>query len=171
MRVLVVNCGSSTLKFQLIDTAKEDAAPAAERYLARGVIERIGSQAALDFQAGCNAYQDTATIADHEEASRRVLAWLDTAGFLAPSGLDAVGHRVVHGGPHFVAPTRLDDERWKAFSRLLHYVSGEFHEEHCMSHLFEELQHLDTDLGLEGRRLFYCATPPSATGGPCTSRV
>ena len=83
MRVLVVNCGSSTLKFQLIDTAKEDAAPAAERYLARGVIERIGSQAALDFQAGSNVYQDTAAITDHEEASRRVLAWLDTAGFLA----------------------------------------------------------------------------------------
>jgi acetate kinase len=43
MRVLVVHCGSSTLKFQLIDTAKEDAAPASECDLARGVIERIGS--------------------------------------------------------------------------------------------------------------------------------
>jgi acetate kinase len=45
MRVLIVNCGSSTLKFQLTDTAKEDAAPASECDLARGVIERIGSQA------------------------------------------------------------------------------------------------------------------------------
>jgi acetate kinase len=43
MRVLVVNCGSAALKFQLIDTAKEDAAPASECDLARGVIERIGS--------------------------------------------------------------------------------------------------------------------------------
>src|SRR5438309_9778962 len=118
MRVLVVNCGSSTLKFQLIDTTKEDAAPASERYLAGGVIERIGSQAALDFQAGSNVYQDTAAITDHEEASRRVLAWLDTAGFLAPSGLDAVGHRVVHGGPHFVAPTRLDDDVIAALTQL-----------------------------------------------------
>jgi acetate kinase len=110
MRVLVVNCGSSTLKFQLIDTTKEDAAPTSERDLARGVIESIGSRATLDFQAGSNAYQDTTTIADHEEATRRMFAWLDTAGFLAPGGLDAVGHRVVHGGPHFVAPMRLDDD-------------------------------------------------------------
>ena len=41
MRVLVVNCGSSTLKFQLIDIAKEEASPASERYLARGVIEPL----------------------------------------------------------------------------------------------------------------------------------
>src|SRR5712691_3391058 len=118
MRVLVVNCGSSTLKFQLIDTAKGEAAPAPERYLARGVIERIGSQATLDFQAGSDVYRDTATIADHEEASRRVFVWLDTAGFLASDGLDAVGHRVVHGGPDFVAPTRLDDDVIAALAQL-----------------------------------------------------
>src|SRR5262249_14014824 len=118
MRVLVVNCGSSTLKFQLIDTAKEEAAPAAERDLARGVIERIGRQAALNFQAGSNGYRDTATIADHEEASRRMFAWLDTTGFLAPGGLDAVGHRVVDGGPHFGAPTRLDNDVITALTQL-----------------------------------------------------
>jgi acetate kinase len=83
MRVLIVNCGSSTLKFQLTDTAKEDAAPASECDLARGVIERIGSQATLDFQAGSNAYRDTATSADHQEATRQMFAWLDTASFLA----------------------------------------------------------------------------------------
>ena len=44
MRVLVMNCGSSTLKFQLIDTPKGDAIPASERYLARGVIERKGGR-------------------------------------------------------------------------------------------------------------------------------
>jgi acetate kinase len=38
-----------------------------------------------------------------------MFAWLDTASFLAPGCLDAVGHRVVHGGPLFVAPTHLDD--------------------------------------------------------------
>jgi len=109
MRVLVVNCGSSTLKFQLLDTAQDNAAPASERDLARGIVERIGGrQATVDFQAGSNAYRDTTTIADHAAASRQMLAWLDTAGFLTPGGVDAVGHRVVHGGPHFVAPARLD---------------------------------------------------------------
>src|SRR2546428_12286939 len=108
MRVLVVNCGSSTLKFQLIDTAKEEAAPASERDLARGVIERIGRQAPLNFQAGSNAYRDTATIADHEEASRRMFEWLGTGGFLTPRGLDAVGRRGVPGGPPSVGAARLD---------------------------------------------------------------
>ena len=52
MRVLVVSCGSLTLRFQLIDTAREDAAPASERDLAHGVIVRIGRQATLALQAG-----------------------------------------------------------------------------------------------------------------------
>ncbi|MGH2727259.1 MAG: glucose-6-phosphate dehydrogenase, partial [Actinomycetota bacterium] len=56
----------------------------------------------------------------------------------------------------------LDDEVWKRFARSLHYVSGEFDQEHCFSHLIEELAHLNGAQGLEGRRLYYCATPPSA---------
>jgi glucose-6-phosphate 1-dehydrogenase len=58
--------------------------------------------------------------------------------------------------------TRLDDAAWKEFSESLHYVSGEFDQPHGFSHLDEEVHHLDEDLGLEGRRLYYCATPPSA---------
>jgi acetate kinase len=109
MRVLVINCGSSSLKFELIDTAAERAGSAVERRLAHGVIEHIGGQARLDFVADSSTYQDTTSITDHEQASRRVLDWLDTAGFLAPGGLEAVGHRVVHGGHRFVEPARLDD--------------------------------------------------------------
>ena len=56
----------------------------------------------------------------------------------------------------------FDEDRWKAFASMLHYVSGEFDEPHCFSHLIEELEHLDKDIGLDGRRLYYCATPPSA---------
>ncbi len=118
MHVLVINCGSSTLKFELIDTAAERAGSAVERRLARGVIERIGGQASLDFAAESHAYQDTASIADHEQASRRVLDWLDTAGFLAPGGLEAIGHRVVHGGHRFVEPVRLDDTVMAAIDAL-----------------------------------------------------
>lgn len=118
MRVLVINCGSSTLKFELIDTSAEHAGPAAERRLARGVIERIGGQAQLEFMADTNAYQDTASIADHDQASRRVLDWLDTAGVLAASGIEAVGHRVVHGGHRFVEPVRLDDTVIAAIATL-----------------------------------------------------
>ena len=118
MRVLVLNCGSSTLKFQLLDTAAGRAGSAAERRLAHGAVERIGGQAQLDFVAEGNAYRDTASITDHDQASRRVLAWLGTAGFLAPGGLEAVGHRVVHGGPRFVEPVRLDDTVMAAIEAL-----------------------------------------------------
>jgi glucose-6-phosphate 1-dehydrogenase len=58
--------------------------------------------------------------------------------------------------------TPLDEERWRTFASMLHYVSGEFDQPHCFSHLMEELEHLDKDLALDGRRLYYCATPPSA---------
>jgi len=77
--------------------------------------------------------------------------------------------------------TPLEEESWKTFSDLLHYVSGEFHEEHCFSHLIEELEQLDKERGLGGRRLYYCATPPSAfpliverlgeAGNPGDSRI
>jgi len=118
MRVLVINCGSSTLKFQLIDTAARNTGPAAEHRLAHGAIARIGGQASIDFVADSAAYQDAVTIADHDEASRRMFEWLTTAGFLASGSLDAVGHRVVHGGHRFVEPTRLDDNVMTAIAAL-----------------------------------------------------
>src|SRR5262249_31396648 len=118
MRVLVINCGSSTLKFELIDTTTGHTSPQPEQRLARGVVDHIGGQARLDFVAQSNVHQATASIADHDQASRWVLDWLDTAGFLAPGGLDAVGHRVVHGGHRFVEPVRLDDTVIAAIAEL-----------------------------------------------------
>jgi glucose-6-phosphate 1-dehydrogenase len=58
--------------------------------------------------------------------------------------------------------TTLDEQAWKIFSEDLHYVSGEFDQPHCFTHLMEELADLDREKSLEGRRLYYCATPPSA---------
>lgn len=58
--------------------------------------------------------------------------------------------------------TPLDEGRWKEFAAMLHYVSGEFDQPHGFAHLMEELEHVDKDVGAEGRRLYYCATPPSA---------
>src|SRR5262249_23061729 len=73
MRVLVMNCGSSTLKFELIDTAATPAGAEAERRLAHGVIERIGGQAHLNFAAQSQVHQATVSLIDHEQASRQVL--------------------------------------------------------------------------------------------------
>lgn len=60
------------------------------------------------------------------------------------------------------SPDSFEEAAWSAFAGDLHYVSGEFDEPHCFSHLIEELEHLDTEKRLDGRRLYYCATPPSA---------
>ena len=55
-----------------------------------------------------------------------------------------------------------DREPWEEFSRRLSYVSGEFTSEGDMAHLREHLERIDRELGTEGRRFFYCATPPQA---------
>ena len=60
------------------------------------------------------------------------------------------------------SPSSFDEKAWAAFASGLHYVSGAFDEPHCFSHLIEEIRHLDDEKRLEGRRLYYCATPPSA---------
>ncbi len=107
MTVLVLNCGSSTVKFQVIDGA--------ERRRARGRIERIGSDAAAVTLAaeGRPDVRTTEPIGDHEAAVRRVVDWITgtapagSAG--AGAGVDAVGHRVVHGGARFVEPVLIDD--------------------------------------------------------------
>jgi acetate kinase len=106
MTVLVLNCGSSTVKFQVIDGA--------ERRRARGRIERIGSDAAA-ITLAAEGRADVRTIepiGDHEAAVRRVVDWITgtapagSAG--AGAGVDAVGHRVVHGGARFVEPVLID---------------------------------------------------------------
>jgi acetate kinase len=105
VKILVINCGSSTLKFEFIET---DAGAAADQQrLARGIVDRIGGQATLEFAGGgVKSHQETAVVTDHDVATRRVLDWLESVGLLA--SLDGVGHRVVHGGDRFVEPTFID---------------------------------------------------------------
>ena len=102
MRVLAVNCGSSSLKFQLVETT-----PGSERRLARGLVERIGDRASVSLVAGDGApRREDADVADHDQAVALMFAWLREAGL---PDADAVGHRVVHGGARFTSPTRIDD--------------------------------------------------------------
>jgi len=119
MKILALNCGSSTLKFQLIEIDSEAAAPARGRRLAGGIVERIGARAAFDFAVEHGEpLRRSAAVADHAEATRHVLDWLASTELLAPSGLEAVGHRVVHGGDLFVEPTLVDDEVLAAVEAL-----------------------------------------------------
>ena len=111
MNVLALNCGSSSVKFRLL--AVEPAAPvAAARALAGGLVERLGPGARrgpgarMTFERDGHVERGEAPLADHAEAVARVLAWLAAHA----AGIDAVGHRVVHGGSRFTAPTPIDDE-------------------------------------------------------------
>jgi acetate kinase len=116
MKILVINCGSSTLKFQLMET-EGDAGAGRQRRLARGIVDRIGGDATLEFGAeGGDSLQEAAVVADHDEATRRVLAWLESVGLLG--GLNGVGHRVVHGGDRFLEPAVIDDEVLQAIEAL-----------------------------------------------------
>jgi acetate kinase len=102
MKVLALNCGSSSIKFQLLALGEGDPG----RALARGIVERIGDGASLRFEAAAGApLSATERVPDHAAGIRRVVDWLG-----ATSGRpEAVGHRIVHGGARFTAPARVDE--------------------------------------------------------------
>jgi acetate kinase len=116
MNVLVLNAGSSSLKFQLIETGAEQIAGDLDRRLARGVIERIGGHSLLSLEIpGHPTHRETAPIRDHRAALDTVLRWLTDppveARLLGSLGeIDAVGHRVVHGGEFFRRSVLIDQE-------------------------------------------------------------
>ena len=111
MKVLVLNCGSSTLKFQVIETAAPSSSAGQDRKLARGLIDRIGEEALCTFEAaGSGPYRETVLVRNYDEAVRKVLAWLDSNPAAGIRSLVAVGHRVVHGGERFSASVLIDDE-------------------------------------------------------------
>lgn len=104
MKVLSVNCGSSTLKFKLVEVGE------VVRELAGGVVERIGGEgSSLLFRADGGSAREPVDAPDHEAAIRQVLDRLSSAGFAGRDGPDAIGHRVVHGGEHFAGPALVDD--------------------------------------------------------------
>ncbi len=116
MLVLVLNTGSSSLKFQIIETDLEKMMIDADRRLARGVIERIGTLALIRFENGEGRVTRTAEpVRDHRAAIDYVLRWLVSEHAAIPeirslSDIRAVGHRVVHGGERFTRSTLLTPE-------------------------------------------------------------
>ena len=106
MNVLVLNSGSSTLKFQLVRTDAERLAANTDEKLARGTVERLGGEAVLSLQAGDGpARKVTAPLRDHRAAVEYLVGWMgggeSGVGIGKRADIDAVGHRVVHGGERF----------------------------------------------------------------------
>lgn len=108
MKILVINCGSSSLKFQLIDSDTEEC-------LAKGLCERIGIEGSMiSYTPEGGEKEKTVTpMPDHTEAIRLVLEALTNPKTGVVKGLEeigAVGHRVVHGGERFAESVLIDDE-------------------------------------------------------------
>ena len=103
--VLVINSGSSSIKYQLVDPETGDA-------IAKGIVERIGdSMGIVRHVHGESVTEEEIPIADHTVGMREVLHLFDAEGpTLAEAGIVAVGHRIVQGGRHFDGPALITDE-------------------------------------------------------------
>jgi len=116
MLVFVLNAGSSTLKFQLIVTDPDRIAENKDERLCRGQIERIGGEAIITVQAGGGSRQKfTAFLPDISAALDYLVRWITSddsrvAEVRAVGDIQAVGHRVVHGGELFTESTVITDE-------------------------------------------------------------
>ncbi|EFL34948.1 acetate kinase [Streptomyces viridochromogenes DSM 40736] len=114
-RVLVLNSGSSSLKYQLLDMRDNDR-------LAVGLVERIGEQTSRlkHTPAGGESRERGGAVADHDAALKAVAEELakDGLGLDSPE-LAAIGHRVVHGGKFFTEPTVVDDAVLAEIERLI----------------------------------------------------
>ena len=107
MNVLVINCGSSSLKYQLINSDTEDV-------LAKGLCERIGIDGRLVYQkAGSDKEITECAMPTHKEAIQFVLDALTndkTGAIKSLKEVDAIGHRIVHGGEKFASSAVITDE-------------------------------------------------------------
>ncbi|MFD5802777.1 acetate kinase [Streptomyces sp. NPDC127020] len=114
-RVLVLNSGSSSVKYQLLDMRGGDR-------LAVGLVERIGEETSRlkHTPAGGESREWSGAVPDHESALKAVAAELakDGLGLDSPE-LAAIGHRVVHGGRRFTEPTVVDDAVLAEIERLI----------------------------------------------------
>ena len=113
MKVLVINAGSSSLKYQLIDMETETV-------LAKGLCERIGIDGHLKHTplvGGKSVFNEDLPLPTHSEAIAAVIDKLTSAEYGVVSSMkeiDAVGHRVVHGGEKFASSVLINGEVMKA---------------------------------------------------------
>ena len=123
MNILVLNCGSSSLKFQIISTDDNAIANNTDKMLAKGIIEKIGSkEAIISFKSLCNhadaktnIYNIKKPITNHTDALHSLIEWLTMPttkleGMSNLKDLEAIGHRTVHGSTTFNASVLIDNE-------------------------------------------------------------
>ncbi len=116
MNVLVLNAGSSSLKFQLIATDREHIQKGTDERICRGEVERIGGEAIVTVETEKSARQKfTASLADLSAALEYLIRWIasEQSGIQqvqSAADIHAVGHRVVHGGERFTESAIITDD-------------------------------------------------------------
>ncbi len=120
MKVLVVNAGSSSLKYQLFDTETS-------KVLAKGNCERIGIDGSriIHKSAGSDEYTKECVLTNHSEAMKLVVETLldKTVGCISSvEEIEAIGHRVVHGGPYFTESVLVTDEVMSVLEKCTAYA-------------------------------------------------
>ena len=119
MKVLVVNCGSSSLKYQLIDMKTEEV-------MAKGYLERIGIDGSfLTHRVGEEKYKIEKEIKNHKDGLELVIEQLlhkDYGVIKDLSEIDAIGHRIVHGGEKFTKSVLIDDEVIKGIEDAIEFA-------------------------------------------------
>lgn len=116
MKILVLNCGSSSVKFQIIDTDLEHIKNNSDKQIASGVLERIGSHSLITFKAeGQAKVRMDAPVKNHREAIGIIMRWIISPDSKIDSiksytDIHAIGHRIVHGGEKFKQSVRIDAE-------------------------------------------------------------
>ncbi|MDP2209928.1 MAG: acetate kinase [Bacteroidota bacterium] len=116
MNILVINCGSSSVKFQIIKTDLELIEKNQDKRIASGYLERIGSQALITLQVeGQPKIKQAIPLRDHRSALDFILRWIISPesklnGINSLADIHAVGHRVVHGAEKFTMSTLINDE-------------------------------------------------------------
>ena len=117
MKVLVINCGSSSLKYQVLDMTTET-------LLAKGLVERIGIEGSIlsHEKIGMDKFKLTTPMASHKEAIAHVLEALTDAEHGVVSSMDeigAVGHRVVHAGEKYASSVMITEDVIKALEECV----------------------------------------------------
>lgn len=116
MNILVINCGSSSVKFQIVRTDLDLIEKNQDKRLASGYLERIGTQALVTLQSeGQPKIKLAVPLRDHRQALDYILRWIISPeakinGITSLADIHAVGHRVVHGAEKFTMSVSIDDK-------------------------------------------------------------
>ena len=107
MNILVINCGSSSLKYQIIETDKEE-------LICKGLIELSGDTSTFAYtKTGCDKIKKTVPLADHTAGVELIIKTItdpEIGCIKDLSEIGAVGHRMVHGGEDFASSVLVNDE-------------------------------------------------------------